>query len=232
MYHTVQFKCTVQYSPMTMDVNAECGHNVPMARTETRQPARERILDTALDLFHQKGVSATSVDEILEGSGTGKSQFAHYFKNKDGLIRAAVAHFEGKLERREMPVRYEVRSFRDLKAWFQVFIDFQRTTGCARSCPMGTIANSLTDDQDAIRSDVDRVFRSSREVLDSFFEDLVRRKKLPPRARPEELADFCYSIMQGGLIVSKVRRDVTPFENSVKHALAYVRHLIRGAERS
>ena len=58
-------------------------------------------------------------------------------------------------------------------------------------------------------------------------EDLARQGKLPPRTKPEELADFCYSIMQGGLIVSKVRRDVRPFEHSVKHALAYVRGLIQ-----
>jgi hypothetical protein len=82
-----------------------------------------------------------------------------------------------------MPIQYDVQSFRDLKAWFQGFIDFQRATGCERSCPMGTIANSLTDDQKDIRADVDRVFRSSRDVLSAVFEDLGKGRLVLGRQR-------------------------------------------------
>ncbi|MCA9399346.1 MAG: TetR/AcrR family transcriptional regulator [Candidatus Omnitrophica bacterium] len=53
---------------------------------ERGQKTRERMLRTAFDLFHQKGVNATSVDEVLEKSGTGKSQFYYYFKSKEGLV--------------------------------------------------------------------------------------------------------------------------------------------------
>jgi AcrR family transcriptional regulator len=41
-----------------------------------------RILHAAADLFHKQGIRATSPDEIIEASRTGKGQFYHYFKNK------------------------------------------------------------------------------------------------------------------------------------------------------
>jgi len=43
---------------------------------------KRRIMETAFDLFHIKGVAGTSPDEIIAASGTGKGQFYYYFANK------------------------------------------------------------------------------------------------------------------------------------------------------
>jgi len=66
----------------------------------TKPDTKTRMILSAFDLFHQQGVSATSVDEILEKSDTGKSQFYHYFSNKAGLERAVeqALHFLEKLK--------------------------------------------------------------------------------------------------------------------------------------
>ncbi len=190
------------------------------------QSTRDRMLEVALDLFHQKGVRAVSVDEILEKSDTGKSQFYHYFGSKDGIVKAVVEQFKGMLQRQELPMQYEVKTLGQLRKWFQGFIEFQRMTNCARTCPMATIAGGLEEPQEAIRQDIEHIFTASREVLDTFFDGLAKEKKLPKGTHPRELSDFCYSIMQGGLVVSKVKKDVRPFEHSVKHALAYIKSLI------
>ena len=51
---------------------------------------RGRIIQVAAELFHKQGVRATSPDEIIEASGTGKGQFYHYFKSKEGLIQEVL----------------------------------------------------------------------------------------------------------------------------------------------
>ena len=51
---------------------------------------RMRIIRTAADLFHAQGARATSPDEIIEASRTGKSQFYHYFRSKEGLIHEVL----------------------------------------------------------------------------------------------------------------------------------------------
>ena len=47
---------------------------------------RLRIIRAAADLLHQRGARATSPDDIIEASHTGKGQFYHYFRNKEGLV--------------------------------------------------------------------------------------------------------------------------------------------------
>ncbi|WP_345783709.1 TetR/AcrR family transcriptional regulator [Ureibacillus aquaedulcis] len=50
------------------------------------QSLKERIIETALDLFQQKGYHGVSVDEIVETAGTSKGGFYHKFKSKDALL--------------------------------------------------------------------------------------------------------------------------------------------------
>ncbi|WP_102691329.1 TetR/AcrR family transcriptional regulator [Rummeliibacillus pycnus] len=52
----------------------------------SKQSIKERILETALDLFQQKGYHGVSVDEIVEQAGTSKGGFYHNFKSKDALL--------------------------------------------------------------------------------------------------------------------------------------------------
>lgn len=52
----------------------------------TSQTTRERLLEAALNLFSQKGYSATSVDEIAESIGIKGPNIYKYFKGKEALF--------------------------------------------------------------------------------------------------------------------------------------------------
>jgi TetR/AcrR family transcriptional repressor of nem operon len=62
-----------------------------VARSGAR--TRERILDAAERLILDKGLSATSVDEILTASETSKGAFFHHFPSKNHLARALVERY-------------------------------------------------------------------------------------------------------------------------------------------
>lgn len=47
---------------------------------------RGKIINAAWDLFYEQGYEYTTVDEIIEKSGTSKGSFYHYFEGKDALL--------------------------------------------------------------------------------------------------------------------------------------------------
>ncbi|SOC42613.1 TetR/AcrR family transcriptional regulator [Ureibacillus acetophenoni] len=51
-----------------------------------KQSLKERVIETALDLFQQKGYHGVTIDEIVEKAKTSKGGFYHYFKSKDSLL--------------------------------------------------------------------------------------------------------------------------------------------------
>src|SRR5260370_35964323 len=50
--------------------------------------ARERILETADDLFYRKGIHAVGIDTIIEKSGVAKMSLYRNFASKDDLVAA------------------------------------------------------------------------------------------------------------------------------------------------
>jgi len=191
----------------------------------TKPDTRTRMIEAAMDLFHQQGVNATSIDQVLARSDTGKSQFSHYFKTKDGLIHAVLDYLSRLVRGGDSPSSYELKSWQDLDRWFQQYIDFQKSVNCERSCPLGTIGNDLGNDQELLRMEVRLFLEWARGKLARFFAERQAAGELDPAARPEELADFCISIMQGGMLLAKMKRDTDMFENAAAQASAYLRSL-------
>jgi AcrR family transcriptional regulator len=52
--------------------------------------ARERLLETAADLFAEKGYAGTYVREIVEKAGVSKPVLYYYFQSKEGLFYAIL----------------------------------------------------------------------------------------------------------------------------------------------
>jgi len=49
---------------------------------------RERILETASELFYRNGIQAVGVDAIIGGADVARMSFYRHFKSKEGLVLA------------------------------------------------------------------------------------------------------------------------------------------------
>ena len=68
-----------------------------MPRRSARN-TRSRIVSAAWELFYENGYDATTVDDIVERSGTSKGSFYHYFSGKDALLSSLSTVFDEKYE--------------------------------------------------------------------------------------------------------------------------------------
>lgn len=53
---------------------------------DTKKNVKSRIVSAAWQLFYEKGYNGTTVDDIIELSGTSKGSFYYYFSTKDELL--------------------------------------------------------------------------------------------------------------------------------------------------
>ena len=68
-----------------------------MAKKNSRN-TRSRIVSAAWKLFYEEGYEDTTIDEIVERSGTSKGSFYHYFAGKDALLGTLSTLFDEKYE--------------------------------------------------------------------------------------------------------------------------------------
>lgn len=70
-----------------------------------------KIINAAWDLFYEQGYDDTTVEEIIEKSGTSKGSFYHYFEGKDALLGSLSYIFDEEYERLENTLTDEMSSF-------------------------------------------------------------------------------------------------------------------------
>lgn len=68
-----------------------------MAKKNARN-TRGKIVNAAWKLFYEQGYEDTTVEEIIELSGTSKGSFYHYFDGKDALLSTLSSLFDEKYE--------------------------------------------------------------------------------------------------------------------------------------
>ena len=59
---------------------------------------KRKLVAAAWKLFYEQGYENTTVDEIVERSGTSKGSFYHYFEGKDALLSSLSILFDEKYE--------------------------------------------------------------------------------------------------------------------------------------
>lgn len=195
-----------------------------------RSDARQRMIDAAVELFHRHGVNGTSVDRVLELSRTGKGQFGHYFKTKDGLTHAVLQHLHDIIRSGNSPTGYKLESWDDLETWFDRYLEFQNSVGYERSCPVATIGSDVSDQQELLRQDVRLFFQWAHSSLARFFAERRAMGELVASCDPDALADLCITVMQGGMLVTKVTRAPDTFRHAAAQVLAYIQTLRRRRE--
>jgi TetR/AcrR family transcriptional repressor of nem operon len=201
------------------------------ARSPKGAQTRLRIIQVAADLFHKQGVRATSPDQIIEISGTGKGQFYHYFKNKEGLVHEVLQSHLDAIRNHTAPLNYEIDSWQDLENWFRAPIQMQKRLKMTRGCPFGTIGNEITENDELIRQDLSLIFEVIRNKLASFFIKERAQGRLLDEANEDSMADFCIAVIQGAMLLGKVRRSSQPAEKTIQEAMAHLKRFATAAKR-
>jgi TetR/AcrR family transcriptional repressor of nem operon len=181
------------------------------------------MLQVARDLFHAQGVAATSPDQVIEVSETGKGQFYYYFKSKEGLVHAVLQRYLEEIRAGENPVYFEIEGWTDLERFFFAHLEMQRRFRMTRGCPFGTIGNGVTEKDELIRQDLNLIFEVMTGNLAAFF---IREKaagRLSKDVDERQLADFCIAAVQGATLMGKVKRSVETVESTIRAALEHIR---------
>ena len=188
-----------------------------------------RILASAADLFHKHGVHATSPDDVIEASNTGKGQFYHYFNSKEGLVHEVLqTHLEA-IRAGSAPIKYDIESWEDLERLFRAHLELQKSFRMTRGCPFGTIGNEITENDELIRQDLCLIFEVVKSKLSAFFVKQKAKGAIPKNVDEGALADFCIATLQGATLMGKIARSSRPVETTLAEALTHLRRYIQSA---
>lgn len=130
-----------------------------------RSRPRDRILETARDMFHKHGIKGVGVDAITEAAGTNKMTLYRHFESKDELIveclraNAAKAGAMWDVFEAEFPGD----KLAQLHAWVRKAAAVLKADG--RGCDMANAAAELTEPDHPARLVIKELKEAQRERL-------------------------------------------------------------------
>jgi len=88
---------------------------------------------------------------------------------------------------------------------------------------LGTIGNEITANDELIRQDLSLIFEVIKNKLAAFFIKEKAKGRLSEDANEDRMADFCIAVIQGGMLMGKLKRDSQPVETVVQEALLHLK---------
>jgi TetR/AcrR family transcriptional repressor of nem operon len=197
----------------------------PEKLTPKGRATRERIVAAAAELMSRRGVARTTIEDIQEAAAVSTSQMYHYFADKGDLV-AAVIDFQTD---RVLAVQHlgldRLECLEDLRRWRDIMVDIMRRLGFVGGCPIGSLANELAETDALARAQVARSFIQWETMIRDGLKAIAARGELPDGTEVDNLALATLAAIQGGLLLSQVRRDTAPLEAAVDTMIEHLRTL-------
>jgi TetR/AcrR family transcriptional regulator, transcriptional repressor for nem operon len=194
----------------------------PPQATARGEATRARIVQAAAGLVTARGVAGTTLDDVMEASGTSKSQIYHYFADKEALMCAVVKAQSDRVLGFQASCLSGINSLEDLRQWRNQIVKLNRSVRGAGGCPIGSLASALADRSEEARKLLAGSFQRWESQLAAGLEAMQDRGALSPRARPADLATAVVSAVQGGLLLAQTTRSTRPLELALDMALDHV----------
>ncbi|MFD8079988.1 TetR/AcrR family transcriptional regulator [Streptomyces sp. NPDC059718] len=183
--------------------------------TRKGQATRDRIAAAAAALMFERGVACTSIEDVQEAAGVSPSQIYHYFKDKKSLVKAVIAvqtvqvlRAFGAVE----PQYSRLDSMEALRAWRDFAVNLERSLDCAGGCPIGTLGSQLAETDPDARKEVAAGFALWEKSVVDGLQAMQDRGELRADADPERLGLSLLTTLQGGLLLTQIRRDTWALE--------------------
>lgn len=190
--------------------------------TRKGRATRDRIVAAAANLMFERGVAGTSTDDVRVAAGVSTSQIYHYFADKCALVRAVIAHQTQAVLEAQEPLLGNLDSLEALRAWRDLVVGIQRERDCHGGCPIGSMASELSDVDNLARADLVVGFARWETPIRQGLQAMRDRGELTADAEPDHLALATLSALQGGLLLTQLRRETAPLEAALDAMLDHI----------
>ena len=190
---------------------------------------REHIMATAQSLILQRGYSGTSIDEIISAANITKGGFFYHFKGKNDLARHLMLRYLEQDDEFFTGLTERARSLtEDPLQQFLLFLKLmaEAVADLPGSHP-GCLVASFTYESHQFDTEVRKLYSegvlSWRRLFMEHLESVAAKYPMKTDKPLEELADMLSSVIEGGIIMSKVLDDPDILPHQLLHYRNYIR---------
>jgi TetR/AcrR family transcriptional repressor of nem operon len=177
---------------------------------------RELVLQAAIQVFHNKGYSASSMQDIVTATGLNRSVIYNSFGSKHALFTECLYAYRNQ---KEAEVAKIVQKAPNALAAIELALEFYYKDAMANCNARGCLIVKCCSEMGNHDPAIDSFLRHSKDQALAFFKELLakgqKEKWINTKKTAEEYAWYLYSSIQGLFIVSILNPGDTTMQNII-----------------
>ena len=196
-----------------------------------RGVARTQLLDAGVAVIRQRGLAATTVDDICRAAGVTKGAFFHHFESKDAYAVAVAEHWTATTSAMFATAGYHAPS--DPRERVMAYLDLRDEllddVAAEYACAAGTMVQEAFDTSPAVRDACGASIFGHAATLEPDLAAALADAADPGPATPAGLARFTQVVLQGAFIVGKAGNDPALAREAVGYLRDYITRVLAPA---
>ncbi|HMV43957.1 MAG TPA: TetR/AcrR family transcriptional regulator [Leptospiraceae bacterium] len=174
---------------------------------------KERIINTSIKLFYSQGYDFTSINQIIDESGTHKASFYRYFSDKSD-IGLEYLYLKGE-EIRTLIFKLTEKSSsieEFVKSW-AALLKKQSKSGSYFGCPLVRFISGSSIQDEKLREKIRETLKSWMLEIELFCEKLKNRKELKANFQSKQFSKLVVKLFQGNSSVFVITNDLSTWDD-------------------
>ena len=188
--------------------------------------SRQKVINSAQELFHLNGFQNTSIDDILKSTGVTKSNLYYHFKSKEEL---------GLLILEKRITEYEERFFSDtlqdksitpvqrLNKYYKKVTSYHNNLNCKSGCPFGNLALEMSDSNEKFRSRLSEFFNHWQKTIEMCIKEGIKLKEFRDDISPKIISELILSHLEGAIMMAKTHISISPLKSGSKTIMKLIK---------
>lgn len=184
---------------------------------KTKQFNREKVLEVASSIFHQRGYNGTSIDEILKATGLSRSSLYDSFKDKHSLYLQSLEFYKNR--ETSFYDTVDQTKFTGLQKIEHLFnevvkhlIEHPEDNGCLMVNAAAEMSKKCEKTAQVVCNNKDEV----QDIFTSWLEDAVAKNALKLTNAPSSYSPFLFNALCGLKVLSQSGASKEELNNVVK----------------
>jgi len=176
-----------------------------------KSDARERILDSALQLIYEKGYSNVGVEEIMLAAGVGKSSFYHFFKSKEELGEAVLGEYSDRMCSKLLDLAFDAGVAPLMRPLEAARILSERPQP-AFGCLFGNSAVESAGISEKMRAKTHEALAMMTGRFADAYSEAIQEMELMPHAPVTDMAQASVAYLEGVLLLCRLHKSWEPMK--------------------
>jgi AcrR family transcriptional regulator len=177
---------------------------------------KQFILETAVPLYNEKGISGVNIDDVLAATKLTKGCLYGHFENKEDLSEQVV---ELSLRKISEQMRLAVSKGKTAKAKVFAFLDFYKDpiqTYIPGGCPIFNTAVEADDNYPAVKQKIAAIIRAGQEEITNILKEGIRTGEFSDQLNPAVFAFKMVAAVEGAVVMCRIMDTIKPMHMLIK----------------